>query len=165
MTHKQQYGGKYACETCNLTFTSESSLICHDKIHTGEVKLECKICKEKFLDVENYKEHVSINGKCKQTKKTKKNEAEPNGIRKEFVCNSCKAAFSDDSSLQKHIQRLHDKSLPHECLCGRRFATESELNDHQIVHTGEKPYGCSKCTKAFSSFAKLKKHLNKRHKK
>ncbi|RZC35637.1 uncharacterized protein BDFB_002408 [Asbolus verrucosus] len=48
-------------------------------------------------------------------------------------------------------------------LCPSSFKRSSHLTRHQLVHTGERPYACDQCDKAFSRHDKLKHHIRKTH--
>ncbi|XP_030751699.1 zinc finger and BTB domain-containing protein 8A-like [Sitophilus oryzae] len=48
-------------------------------------------------------------------------------------------------------------------LCPASFNRASTLSRHQLVHTGERPYACSQCDKAFSRLDKLKNHIKRVH--
>lgn len=44
-------------------------------------------------------------------------------------------------------------------LCGKRFQTQSALQQHMEVHAGVRSYICSECNRTFPSHTALKRHL------
>ncbi|XP_045061944.1 protein krueppel [Coregonus clupeaformis] len=72
---------------------------------------------------------------------------------------AAKGPGDDITEMESH-QRMHTGEKPFGChLCEKRFSHQHHLKRHQRVHTGEKPYSCPLCEKRFSHQHHLKTHL------
>ncbi|KAI1289948.1 Metal regulatory transcription factor 1 [Halotydeus destructor] len=86
------------------------------------------------------------------------------GSRYNFQCevDDCNQICQDLPSLKLHM--LTHWGGMFECKeCTYKSAAETHMKQHLITHTGEKPYKCHRCEKAFTQSHSLKTHVESAH--
>ncbi|XP_038856186.1 zinc finger protein 184-like [Salvelinus namaycush] len=81
-----------------------------------------------------------------------------NSKEKRFLCMFCNKGFSCLQNVEIH-QRVHTGVKPYSCTqCHMCFTQAGTLKRHQRVHTGEKPFSCTQCHMCFTQAGHLKRH-------
>uniref|UniRef100_A0AAZ3P1E9 C2H2-type domain-containing protein n=1 Tax=Oncorhynchus tshawytscha TaxID=74940 RepID=A0AAZ3P1E9_ONCTS len=76
------------------------------------------------------------------------------------ICWDCGKIFYRKRKLRWHRRLIHTGEKPYCCSqCHRAFSLRKNLKHHQRTHTGEKPYHCKDCGKQFRCNGKLTTHM------
>jgi uncharacterized Zn-finger protein len=98
--HKKIHQGKkFICLTCNIEFNRSSNLKRHKtlKIHTDNVKYNCRYCKQIFNIKRKLHQHYS----------------KDHSLAKPFQCNACDKSYTAESSMKMHYKNTHkNKDAP-----------------------------------------------------
>lgn len=118
------------------------------------LELNCTICEEVFLNLDDLIQHYNVHDNKTQTK----NETSSSTFQQE------------DSEKSKQISKTSTKNNPKSpkepcprnfcCeICGKFFTTKQKLNTHHFVHTKEKNFECPLCPKRHSTIFRHRDHL------
>uniref|UniRef100_A0A7N9CKG1 Zinc finger protein 8 n=1 Tax=Macaca fascicularis TaxID=9541 RepID=A0A7N9CKG1_MACFA len=113
------------CKECGKAFSQNSSLVQHERIHTGDKPYKCAECGKSFC----HSTHLTVHRRIHTGEKP-------------YECQDCGRAFNQNSSLGRH-KRTHTGEKPYTCsVCGKSFSRTTCLFLHLITHTREEqPHG------------------------
>ncbi|CDQ93445.1 unnamed protein product [Oncorhynchus mykiss] len=178
--------GTYKCPKCPKKFPYPSALRVHTLNSHGKTEKNkpCSNVKEKLNSI-NHKvkslspsrtKPTSPNNKPLSSSKAKplppkdkptspNNKAgSPKGSTHPqlYSCHVCHKEYTSAKSLQDH-EHIHTGERPYPCnQCGQRFRVK-HLVQHFRIHTGEKPLSCEECGKKFRCHPILISHRKSAH--
>ncbi|XP_051023527.1 zinc finger protein 597 [Acomys russatus] len=116
----------YKCPDCDQSFSDNTYLVLHQKIHSREKGYKCCTCGKTFSHRASLRTHGRIHTG-----------------EKPYKCAKCAASFRQQSHLSRHMNS-HVKEKRYTCsVCGRGFMWLPGLAEHQKSHTDTKPYECA----------------------
>ncbi|CAN8011924.1 unnamed protein product, partial [Ixodes pacificus] len=77
-----------------------------------------------------------------------------------FPCEHCPSFFSSAAFLEKHRTLAHQTVSRRECrYCSYTSESTTKVIQHERTHTGERPFVCGMCNKAFTQQSNLIRHV------
>ena len=80
---------------------------------------------------------------------------------KEYCCNICSYKSKCENNIITHLLKHSDAQKKRiQCrFCPRVIYNYSWLENHERMHTSERPYKCEKCNFSHAFYSRLKKHM------
>lgn len=171
----------YKCFYCNELYPELQSVLQHTTTHSTPERtfllneylrkgkrvikvdiseLACRICQQKYSDLEDIRKHLSVahkkefnsagNGLMAYDLRSK------NGM---LSCHSCGKSFNSFFLLNRHMNAHFNVVCE---TCGLGFMSHTRLVNHRIVHQNG-IHKCDKCQDVFPTKLKLRYHTFKKH--
>ncbi len=150
-----------SCLTCGLTFPTGVDLKKHlDLAHEGRQganSFECPSCSQTFPDRTSLRRHTDESHASSEN--TSPTASTASSTR--FICSECGARLANQTGLNRHIRRVHERLTPFACdECDKRFYDRHDLQRHAEAHAkANRVPDCAICGRGgFASEYKLRKH-------
>ncbi|KAI5640780.1 hypothetical protein NE865_06888 [Phthorimaea operculella] len=171
----------FKCFFCNEVFPEIKVVLCHTNQHITPDRptllkkhlrkgkrvikvdiseLKCKICEQKYSDLDDIRKHLSVAHK-------KDFNSAGNGLMAynlsttdgKLSCHKCNKSFNSFFLLNRHMN-VHFNVVCE--TCGLGFISHQRLINHRIVHQNG-VHRCDKCSEVFQTKLKLRYHIYKKH--
>ncbi|CAH2065060.1 unnamed protein product, partial [Iphiclides podalirius] len=154
---RHQNRGRYECSDCNKLFSHLTTYHAHLKYSrahaTDQVfKFPCPMCNKGYPTKEAMQDHFNYQHLGKTSHK----------------CPVCNKPIASRANVEKHVMRVHgekkERPRNHVCQqCGKAFTDKKALNQHEVIHSGERPLSCDICQQTFKQKASLYTHKKRVH--
>uniref|UniRef100_A0A1I8Q1M2 C2H2-type domain-containing protein n=1 Tax=Stomoxys calcitrans TaxID=35570 RepID=A0A1I8Q1M2_STOCA len=176
------------CEICHQLVVSYSQLKEHfSKHHASEgcYLMCCKLRLETRYDIENHiryhnaPQQLKCEACCKAFRLVTylrkhykivhtgrggdKNAKDNKKLEGKYGCCKCSKDFATEKQLNQHNLDVHKPKIYKCNVCEKTFMRPYALREHLAGHKGKQPHACSVCSKAFTWRSNFCQHMRKSH--
>lgn len=84
--------------------------------------------------------------------------------KKLYECTICNKNFNHEFNLKDHIKSMHETKTEFICdTCGKSLKSRTSLQEHNKLHTDDRPYSCDICDRTFVTLYKMRRHRKDVH--
>lgn len=153
----------FECDVCHKTFRQLVHLERHQLTHN--LPFKCSICQRHFKNLKTFVKHQHLHNETyqndvKQVRRLleAKQEKPVYGMYPTFTSEERWSLHPSTKSDSTYSPAKKRKNI-HACtICGKMFPSQSKLDRHALIHTGQRPFKCVLCSKSFRQSTHLKIH-------
>ncbi|XP_063371783.1 zinc finger protein 479-like [Cydia amplana] len=151
-----------ACSQCGESCASADALILHAHAQHGVQLYTCDTCTKSFTSKPSLATHIDRVHRLLRPAKADYSDggrrSQPDWLHWASVCEHCGKRLSCLATLKIHMNK-HTGDRPYKCtLCPKAYMTPYGLNNHQAFHTGVRKWQCPECPATFMHQSSVYQH-------